>query len=349
MTDILVPMPQQLLLISDERMISHNAGHGHPERPERLRSILDVLHPRVFARPSPAPRSAIERIHQPSYVDQIESVRGQSGQLDADTAVSPESVQAAYLAAGAALQAVEALMRGDARRAFALIRPPGHHAEAMQAMGFCLFNNIAIAAVHAIANLGCKRILIIDWDVHHGNGTQHAFESRRDVLVFDVHQHRLFPDSGNLQEVGAGPGRGYTINAPLPAGMDDAAYLELFRQVLLPVADAFQPELVLVSAGFDAHRDDPLGGMEVTDAGFAAMCAIARDIADRHACGRLALILEGGYNLQALTASIHACIEILNGGQPPTIGPASGRARALIDEIRTFHATHWPQLRSFTS
>jgi acetoin utilization deacetylase AcuC-like enzyme len=213
-------------------------------------------------------------------------------------------------------------------------------------MGFCLLNNIAIAAAHAIAEHGLQRVLIIDWDVHHGNGTQHAFEHRSDVLMFDVHQHPLYPNSGMLDEVGFGEGEGFTVNAPLPAGMDDAAYVELFRTVLVPIADAYRPQLVLVSAGFDAHERDPLAEMHVTERGYAALCGIACEIAGRHCEGRLATLLEGGYDLQGLASSVLACVEVLEDSRtPPEIPAPHARARGLISDIREFHSQFWPVLK----
>jgi acetoin utilization deacetylase AcuC-like enzyme len=373
-------MPGRVLALTDERMMGHTGGPGHPERPERLRAVLDEFQrdPVVgveFAIPRPATRAHIECIHDARYSDRVVSLRGRFAQLDPDTAVAPESVDAAYLAAGAAIEAVEAVVespspsgrgvrgegtrasasdrrgaltpaishreRKETTRAFALARPPGHHAERDRAMGFCLFNNIAIAAAHAIAELGCKRVLIVDWDVHHGNGTQHAFYDRSDVLVFNTHQHRLFPDTGDLDETGIGEGAGFTVNCPLPPGMDDSVYIELYRRLLVPIADHYKPDLVLVSAGFDAHRDDPLGGMNVTESGFAAMCAIVRDIADRHAGGRLALVLEGGYNLNALARSVQACVRVLAGDTAPVISD-SDSARALVDQLCAVHRRYWP-------
>jgi len=335
-------MAAETLVITDEFMLRHDGGPGHPERPERLGVLLDLVKGRRHAKPRAATREQIERIHDPRYLSVIDSMRGRSVQLDPDTAVSPDSVEAAYLASGAAVDMTDVLMSGEATRCFALVRPPGHHAEADRAMGFCLFNNIAIAAAHAIEQHGLERVLIVDWDVHHGNGTQHAFESRRDVLVFNAHQDRLFPDTGNVDETGIRDGAGFTVNAPLPPGVDDAGYVELFKRLLVPIADAYRPQLILVSAGFDAHRDDPLGGMNLTADGFAALCGIARGIADRHASGRIGLILEGGYHLGALGDSVAACLRILDGADPPHAGSCDPNTRAIIDRLCRFHEQHWP-------
>jgi acetoin utilization deacetylase AcuC-like enzyme len=345
-----MPIDDRVLLISDPAMIDHDPGSGHPERPERLRAILEDLREQPvqgasFAKPQAATRAAIERIHSSQYIDQIDALRGKSARLDADTAVSPASVDAAYLAAGTAIMAVEAVIDGTSQGAFALVRPPGHHAERDRAMGFCLFNNMAIAAAHAIAQRGCRRVLIVDWDVHHGNGTQHAFEDRRDVLVFNTHQHRLFPDTGELNESGRGEGEGFTVNCPLPPGMNDATYLAIFQRVLIPIADQYRPDLVLVSAGFDGHRDDPLGGMALTDEGFANLCALVRDIARRHANGRLALILEGGYNLAALARSVRRCVEVLTGAAPRPLNESNDSGAPFEQVIKVqcdYHRRYWP-------
>lgn len=340
-------MPEEVLLYWDDAMLGHDAGAGHPERPERLAAIREELDRRPVAgarwvRPRPAPREAIERVHTRSYVDRIESVRGTTYRFDPDTAVSPGSVEAAYLAAGAALDAVTAVAAGPARRAFALVRPPGHHAEASQAMGFCLFNNVAIAAAHARAALGCERVLIADWDVHHGNGTERAFYDRRDVLVFDTHRFPYYPGTGALEEVGRGEGEGFTVNVPLPAGLGDGDLAAAFREVLIPIADAFRPDLVLVSAGFDAHQADPIGDQGLTEDGFAALTGIVRGIAERHASGRLVLVLEGGYDLPALARSVRACVEVLAGAPPPEPPPPSPRGLTAVRRAVAHHRRYWP-------
>ncbi len=341
-------MADDVLLLYDEAMLRHDPGQAHPEQPARLGAVHHALteNPVPGARwgvPKPATRESIERIHSAAHIDRVESVRGQTAALDVDTVVSPGSVEAAYLGVGAAIDAVTAVVNGDAQRAFALVRPPGHHAEHDRAMGFCLFNNIAIAAAHARDRLGCERILIVDWDVHHGNGTQQAFYGDPNVLFFSTHQHPLYPGTGASDEVGAADGTGYTVNVPLPPGFGDAEYTAIFQQILVSIADSFAPDLVLVSAGFDAHRDDPIGSMEVTDAGFAFLCAMVRDIADRHANGRLALILEGGYNAPALARSVRACIEVLAGSTPQQPdGEGDARANEILNLIRAVHASAWP-------
>ena len=342
-------MSQRVQLFTDELMTRHDPGPGHPERPARLRAVLDALDRSAFEnvrreKPKAATRAQIERVHDARYVAHIDSLRGKAAHLDADTAVSPDSVNAAYAAAGSAIAAAEAVVHEPGTRALALVRPPGHHAERDRAMGFCLFNNIAVAAAHAIAELGCQRVLIVDWDVHHGNGTQHMFEERNDVLFFSSHQWPLYPGTGAMQEIGTGAGEGFTVNTPLPAGFDDAGYIALYQRLLVPIADQYQPDLVLVSAGFDAHRDDPLASMRMTETGFAAICAIVRSIADRHADGRLALVLEGGYNLAALTSSVRSCLEVLAtdvAAPMSQVRDLQEPAVGAIDEIVRFHASRW--------
>ena len=306
-------MARDVLLLVDDAMLAHDPGPHHPERPDRLRAIIAALRGSPvdgvrWAAPRPAPRDAIERIHEPAYVDGIEGLRGRSAALDLDTTVSPGSIPAALLAAGAAIDAVTAVTAGDAQTAFALVRPPGHHAEAQRAMGFCLFNNIAIAAAHARAALGCRRALIVDWDVHHGNGTQHAFYDRRDVLYFSTHRFPFYPGTGTKSEGGRNGGEGFTLNFPLPAGVDDATMVNLFEGEISAALRQFTADLILVSAGFDGHKLDPLGGFDLTGEGFRKIAEILKDVASEQCEGRLVSLLEGGYspegNLDSITRYI---------------------------------------------
>jgi acetoin utilization deacetylase AcuC-like enzyme len=337
-----------VLLLSDEAMLGHDPGPGHPERPERLQAILADLRREPiagtrWAAPNPAPREALERVHTPAYVADLLRLRGRSADLDPDTTVSPGSIDAALLAAGAAIDAVDALMTGAASSAFALVRPPGHHAEPARAMGFCLFNNIAVAAAHAKARHGCRRILIVDWDVHHGNGTQAAFYADPSVLYFSTHQSPFYPGTGGPEEIGEGEGKGFTINVPLPAGLGDGDYVAVFSLVLGPIAGSFAPDLVLVSAGVDAHRADPLGEMRLTEAGFAHLCGGVLKIAQHHAGGRVALILEGGYDLRALPACVRACANVLAGARTEPI-PHSETGSLIAQKARLFFGALWPAL-----
>lgn len=335
----------EVLVLYDEQMLGHRpdageqflpgrldrrvretlAGLGikwdYPEHPGRLTAIRELLEREPvsgvrFSAGTKATHDQLARVHTTSYLRTIYELRGHNAWLDIDTtAVSAGSVEAAEVAAGTAVAAVEATATGNASSAFALVRPPGHHAEPVRARGFCLFNNVAVAAAHAQAELGCSRVLIVDWDAHHGNGTQQIFWADPDVLLFDTHRAAPFyPGSGRLDEVGGGLGEGYTINVPLPAGASDAAMMKAFREILIPAADHFKPDLVLVSAGFDAHHMDM--AMNMTYAGFAALTGIVRDIAEKHCDGRLAMVLEGGYNLESLPHSVRAVLEVLAGAQP---------------------------------
>jgi acetoin utilization deacetylase AcuC-like enzyme len=323
------------LILTDRRFLAHEAGVGHPEAPARLRAILGELERAppggvVFAEPRAATAAEIDAVHSPEHRAHLESLAGRRARLDPDTAMSEGSWEAAALAAGAAVGAVEAVWSGRAANAFALVRPPGHHAEAARAMGFCLLNNAAIAA-EAARRLGAARVLVLDWDVHHGNGTQHIFEARDDVLYMSSHQWPFYPGTGAPTEVGRGAGRGFTVNCALPAGQGDADYGVAFHDLFLPAARAFAPDLVLVSAGFDPHERDPLADMRVTERGFAAMATAMAELA-REACdGKLVLLLEGGYDLAALAASTRACLEVLGGRReefPRGAGPEAARAVA---------------------
>ncbi len=340
-------MVRETLLFVDERCLAHDPGYAHPESPGRLRAILDRLqHDPIRGTRIELPRQAtseeLQRVHTVPYVQEILALAGTSTQLDPDTAMCPATLPAALLSAGAAIEAVGAVSEGVANGAFALGRPPGHHAEPDRAMGFCLFNNVAVAAAHARQMLGYERILIVDWDVHHGNGTQVAFYDRPEVLFFSTHRLPFYPDTGALTEAGRGAGEGYTVNVPLPPRLGDGDYAAVFRELLLPIAERYRPELVLVSAGFDSHGDDPLGGMGVSADGFAHLCHLAKGIADRHAGGRIALVLEGGYDLPALAESVHACTRVLAGALPPEPPPPSERGLAALREAAAFHRRYWP-------
>ncbi len=340
---------RDVLVLHDERMLNHRPDAdspflpgrldrrvrdilsglqvkwSYPEHPGRLTAIAELLarEPIAGVRFGPgrqATREQLSRVHTLSYLEDISELRGQNAWLDVDTtAVSAGSVEAAEVAAGTSIAAVEAVVNGDANSAFALVRPPGHHAEPVRARGFCLFNNVAVAAAHAQAALGCKRVLIIDWDAHHGNGTQDIFWADPDVMFFDTHRAAPFyPGSGVLEEVGAGLGEGTTVNVPLPGGAGDLALVRAFQDILVPAADWFRPDLVLVSAGFDAHRLDLALNMSYD--GFAALAGVVQEIADRHCQGRLALILEGGYHTESLSRGVHTVLQVLAGGPVPDVG-----------------------------
>jgi acetoin utilization deacetylase AcuC-like enzyme len=334
----------EVVLFHDEAMRDHDPGPLHPERAARLDAIREALERRPVAgvawrRAGAASPEEVARVHLPAYVAEVDRARGLAVDLDPDTHLSEKSVDAAYLAAGAAGAAARLAM-GGGPPSFALVRPPGHHAEHGRAMGFCVFNNVAVAAEAALG-AGARRVLIVDWDVHHGNGTQHLFEGRRDVLVFNTHRFPFYPGTGGLRQVGRGEGEGYTINVPLPPGMGDGDYGAVFRDLLAPVAAGFQPDIVLISAGFDAHRDDPLGGMNVSAEGFASLCAEVKGVAAAHAGGRLALVLEGGYDLDGLATSVHACVEVLAGSTPPPPRAPGRPGQAALAEARAVQQAYW--------
>jgi acetoin utilization deacetylase AcuC-like enzyme len=251
----------------------------------------------------------IETVHARSYVNRIAETAGKAHvRLDPDTSTCPKSYEAAILAVGGLLEAIDAVVDGELNSAFALVRPPGHHAEKDSAMGFCLFNNVAIGARYAQMQHGLNRILIVDWDLHHGNGTQNAFYGEDEILYFSTHQYPFYPGTGGASEVGERKGEGFTVNAPLSHGCGDSEYANIFTHVLRPIAAAYQPQLILVSAGFDPHYRDPLGGMRLTENGFARLMNILRDIARSSCSGRIVLTLEGGYDLTALRESVRSVL-----------------------------------------
>ena len=301
--------------------LEHDMGAGHPESADRLRAIVTrlersgVLSRLIQINPTPASDEWITQVHTTSYVEALKRRTPTTGRvsLDPDTSMSAGSLAAAYLAAGGALTAADAIMAGSVEHAFCAVRPPGHHAERDRAMGFCFFNNVAIAARYLQRRHAIARVLIVDWDVHHGNGTQHTFENDPTVLFFSTHQYPYYPGTGRATETGEGPGAGATINVPMNAGEDDDTYREVFQNVLIPAADAFQPDFVIISAGFDAHKDDPLASMGLTEEGYADLTRMVVSIARHHSRGRLLSCLEGGYNLQALSASVeHHLLTLLD-------------------------------------
>ncbi len=294
------PGQEPTALFYHPAFLEHSTGR-HPESADRLRGIVSALealgYPEsALIRPEPVDLELLAEVHDPRYIAQVRQLAEQGGGMwDLDTVISPGSYKAAILGAGAAVAAVDSAMRG-ARASFALVRPPGHHALYDAAMGFCLFNNVAVAAQHAVRSHALERVLIVDWDVHHGNGTQDFFYSRPDVLFFSTHQYPFYPGTGAARETGHAAGKGYTVNVPLSAGTGDAGYRLAFAEILVPLAHRYKPQLILISAGYDAHMADPLGGMAVTTAGFSALAGMVRRLADSIAeCeGRVAAILEGG-------------------------------------------------------
>jgi len=297
--------------------LKHDTGH-HVEVAARLEAII-------------------------AYLEIEDTARRGGGWLDPDTVMSAGSYQAALYAAGGLIRAVEAVMSGEVTSAFALVRPPGHHATSGQAKGFCLFNNIAIAARYALDKYKLERILIIDFDVHHGNGMQDTFYDNPQVMYISTHQYPFYPGTGSLEETGSGAAKGTNINIPLPAGCGDAEYLKAFEQIIVPAARRFNPRLILVSAGYDNHWADPLAMMEVSVTGFGQMTEIIKGLADELCGGRLALTLEGGYNLDALAASVKATLDVLLGkNASDPLGQSSRSFGAadidrLIEAIKEIH------------
>jgi acetoin utilization deacetylase AcuC-like enzyme len=300
----------------------------------------------MVVEPRPATDEEIVRIHDTEYLRTIKGTAGRAVALDPDTFTSPESYEVARLAAGAAVSAVDHVMRQGANnaRALALVRPPGHHAELDRAMGFCLFNNIAIAAAHARAK-GLDRVAIVDYDVHHGNGSQHSFYADHSVLFISSHQFPYYPGTGAADEIGNGAGKGFTVNLPFAAGATDADYRAGYERVALPVLRSFKPQLILLSAGFDAYMDDPLGGMRLTVEGFEWLTAAILDVAEECCQGRLVAVTEGGYDLTGLRGSLRAVIRVLEGERRhrdlrAPDGPTP-RADATIAAVRAQLAPYW--------
>jgi acetoin utilization deacetylase AcuC-like enzyme len=336
-------------LIAERRYLKHYAGRVHPERPERVAAMIEMAEglkraDLMSCTPREATIAEIELCHSAEYVATVARTAGLTHtDFDPDTHASPETFATARLAAGGVLTAAEAVIDGAAHNAFAIVRPPGHHARPDQAMGFCFFNNVAIAAQFLIERRGLERVLILDWDVHHGNGTQEIFYDSPQVLYMSTHQSPFYPGSGMFDEVGADAGAGFTVDVPMPAGFGDAEYLRMFDDLLMPIARQFKPQFVLISAGFDCHYRDPLGGMRVTADGFAAMTRRLKQLAAEACGGRMVAVLEGGYDLQALEESGRGVIDELGRDNDETIAPARDGARAipLIQRAKYFHQPYW--------
>lgn len=310
--------PRSTAVLHSPDFAAHDVPH-HPENQVRL-SVTErhleeqgLLSRRPAVSFGKAPLPVVEAIHDSGYVERLNRLAMSGGAWpDADSYIGPDSYDVAMMAAGAAVAGVDAVLDGVASHAIALVRPPGHHATPAGGMGFCLLNNVAIGAARALER-GLGRVAIVDWDVHHGNGTQNAFYASNQVLFCSIHQAPFYPGTGDNDERGEGVGHGYTINVPLRAGRSDEEYLAVLDDVFLPALRAFEPELILVSAGYDAHIDDPLGGMRLTERGYAAMTNRLLDVAHRSAGGRLVAVLEGGYDPGALARSVAVTIRTLDG------------------------------------
>ncbi len=347
--------PGSFWLVDDPLFDEHRARGYHPERPERLvaaRGALEHSRAKGLEFLPLASRDAtadeINRVHSAEYVEQLEKVQGLFAALDDDTYLGPRSVPAAYRAAGGAIALVDAILdapTNGVRKGVALLRPPGHHARPSGGMGFCLLNNVALAARQALSR-GLERVAIVDWDVHHGNGTQDAFFGEPRVLFTSLHQYPFYPGSGGVEQIGEGEARGFTVNVPLSQNANDGTYRAAFARVVLPVLESFAPELILISAGFDAHARDPLAGMVLTARGFGEMATGIAEIAAKTAGGRVGVVLEGGYDLEGLASSLSATLEGLSGPRVAAspieeAAPLSQRHGLEIERSRRSAGAHW--------
>lgn len=348
-------------IMKNNLFLEHDAGFSHVESPARLTSIYSGLSEfeslECFSCPDfeLVDQDQLQLVHTASHVAQVAATENQGFvSLDPDTGASSKSYAAARLAAGAVIEGTRMLMDGRADNVFALVRPPGHHAESNQPMGFCLFNNVAIGAAYATRKLGLKRVMIIDWDLHHGNGTQHSFYDSAQVLYLSTHLYPYYPGSGDLAETGTGKGKGYTVNIPLSGGQNDMSYAAIFNDIVAPVARQYQPEMILVSAGYDICLGDPLGAMVVTNPGFAYMTRVLKELAAEVCEGRLLLTLEGGYNLAGLRDGVLATLGELaatpllpgiTGQTDKLTGAAFGKPGCLPAEVlellRKAHTPQW--------
>jgi acetoin utilization deacetylase AcuC-like enzyme len=336
-------------VVTDRRYLDHRPGDAHPERPARVEAMIEMADGLKrdglkFIPPREATLDELELCHERDYIAAVARTAGLDRYaFDADTHTSPESYRTALLAAGGVLTAAEAVLEGVVDNAFAIVRPPGHHALPASAMGFCLFNNVAIAAAWLLQRRGLKRVAIIDWDVHHGNGTQDMFYYSADVLYVSTHQFPHYPGTGSIDEIGEGPGEGFTVNLPLPAGFGDSEYLRAFDELIIPVCREFKPEFVLVSAGFDCHFRDQLASMRVTEKGFLAMTRRLNRLAAECCQGRMVAALEGGYDLKALVDSGQAVIDEMGRDGDEPIAPAADgdRVMPIIERARNARAPIW--------
>ncbi len=336
-------MTSKVGLVYSDEYLKHDTGE-HPENSKRLVAILSLLKEKkvlkdlTLINPRKADLKEIEYIHSPSYIQKVgEICRRGGGFLDSDTPVSKDSFEVALLAAGGVFSAIDRVV-ANLDSAFCLIRPPGHHARKSAGMGFCIFNNVALGARYAQRRHNLKRVLIVDWDVHHGNGTQEAFWHDPSVLYFSIHRYPHYPGTGRIEEVGEGEGRGYTVNVPLPAGCGDSDYIYIFKETLFPCALEFKPDITFVSAGFDAHRADPLGGMDLTSPGYGALTSLVRKPSKR-----IVSCLEGGYSLLALSESVlehlYSLASHLEGRidyEPPKKG-----VEEIVEKVKEIHSKYW--------
>lgn len=336
-------------IVYSEKYLEHNPGLGHPERPERLKAIVEGLEksglwssPNVrIIEPNPATSGDIELAHDPDYVSLVEKLSAVEKSVDGDTPARKNTFQLALLAAGGAIEAGRLVMSGEARNAFALVRPPGHHASRARGGGFCYFNNVAVMIEHMKRDFKLRRIFVLDIDAHHGNGTQDIFNDDPSVLYMSIHQHplTLYPGTGFADEIGTGEGRGYKVNAPLDPGSGDAEYGAVMQEIFTPLCEQFKPELFAVSAGFDAHADDPLTNLQLTTTAYGWLASLVIDQARKLCGGRVVFLLEGGYDPKALSGGVVNIVKAMTGEKfhPPT----ELRRPKIIDEIKQTLAGKW--------
>lgn len=330
--------------------VDHDNGMGHPESPERILVLVDSLKEHgLFDKlirkvPRDATKDEIQLVHQPYHYHRVEATRGRPRVfLDQDTSTCPYTFDAALKAAGGVLTMIDSVMSGEVDIGFPLVRPPGHHAETDRSMGFCIFNNVAVGAAYALKEHGVKRVLIVDWDLHHGNGTEHIFNNRPEVLYFSTHQHPYYPGSGAADDIGFDSAKGYTINVPLTPTMGDAEYMKIFSEILTPVIDQFEPGLILVSAGFDTYVDDPLGGMKVTPQGFAQQARFLKEKAEQYCDGRIVYVLEGGYSMEGLWLTARTVFEELMEITRTDLGDLEAETKAdkVIGMVKGIQSPYW--------
>ena len=347
-------MPMRTLAVADDPLfLAHRSKNPHPERPERLQAAREGL-TRALAGgtdalnldPTDATEEQLARGHGAAYLAELGQRAGQWGHLDADTYHAPDSVAAARRAAGASVAVVDALIDSRADAGLCLVRPPGHHARPNSAMGFCLLNNIAVAAAHARMR-GMQRVAIVDFDVHHGNGTQEMFYADPSVLFVSLHQFPFYPGTGSANELGKGEGTGYTVNVPLSAGANDAVYQAAFDQIVLPIVEQYAPDMLLVSAGFDAHERDPLASMQVSSATYGAMLSALRGVLPERAQSKVGLFLEGGYDLRALTDSLQSALAGLAQDQAFPASPGELNRKLDPKHVRELEVCRAFQRRHF--
>jgi len=336
-------------VVTDKAYLKHFAGRAHPERPQRLEAMIEMaetIHrPDLkFISPRAATTEEIAMCHFPDYIEQMEqTAKVERYDFDPDTHTCRDSYATAMLAAGGVVTAVEAVMDGAADNAFAMVRPPGHHALPNRAMGFCFFNNVAVAAEWLVRTRKLRRVMIVDWDVHHGNGTQDIFYESDEVLYFSTHQYPHYPGTGSLQEMGYGAGLGFNVNAPMAAEWGDAEYMRVFDRFLAPIARQFKPEFILISSGFDAHYRDPLASMQVTEDGFLKMTRRVKRLAAELCGGKFAAALEGGYDIEGLTNSGKAVLEELGhfADEPIAVEEGGERADRMLERARHNIGKFW--------